>query len=141
MFCDLVDFTALSVRLDPEEVQDVIRAYHACVADTIARFGGFVARYVGDGVLIYFGWPASGEADAERAVLAALALVAGIDEISVHDEKLRARVGIASGLVVVGDFDRQGLCARKNGFRRSAKSRFSFARHRRPRWHSDQLQH
>jgi class 3 adenylate cyclase len=72
MFCDLMDFTPLSSRLDPEDLSMVIRGYQACVAKTIARFGGFIARYVGDGVLIYFGWPEAREADAERAVRAAL---------------------------------------------------------------------
>ena len=68
MFCDLVGSTALSTRFDPEDLRDVIGAYHRCVADTVARFGGFVAKYMGDGVLIYFGYPQAHEDDAERAV-------------------------------------------------------------------------
>src|SRR5262249_2210332 len=75
MFCDLVGSTALSRRLDPEDLRDVIGAYHRCVADTVERFGGFVAKYMGDGVLAYFGYPQAHENDAERAVRAGLALV------------------------------------------------------------------
>ena len=78
MFCDVVGFTALSSHLDPEDLSAVIRSYQATVATTIARFGGFIARYVGDGVLIYFGWPEAREADAERAVRAALAVISEI---------------------------------------------------------------
>ena len=78
MFCDLVGSTALSSRLDPEDLRQVIRAYQACVATTIQQFDGFIARYVGDGVLIYFGWPEARETDAERAVRAALAVAAAV---------------------------------------------------------------
>jgi class 3 adenylate cyclase len=74
MFCDLIGSTALSSRLDPEDLREVIRAYQTCVATTIQQFDGFIARYVGDGVLIYFGWPEARETDAERAVRAALPL-------------------------------------------------------------------
>src|SRR5215471_13459898 len=103
MFCDLVDSTPLSARLDPEALGEVIRAYQVRVAETIARFGGFIALYVGDGVLIYFGWPEAHEADAERAVRAALAVVASVDATPVRGEKLQVRIGIATGLVVVGE--------------------------------------
>jgi class 3 adenylate cyclase len=103
MFCDLVDSTPLSVRLDPEDLGEVIRTYQARVAETIARFGGFIALYVGDGVLIYFGWPEAQEADAVRAVRAALAVVAAIGERPVRGETLQVRIGIATGLVVVGE--------------------------------------
>src|SRR5215831_3988957 len=103
MFCDLVDSTPLSARLDPEDLGEVIRAYQVRVAETIARFGGFIALYVGDGVLIYFGWPEAHEADAERAVRAALAVVAAIGATPVHGETLQVRIGIATGLVVVGE--------------------------------------
>jgi class 3 adenylate cyclase len=103
MFCDLVDSTPLSVRLDPEDLGEVIRAYQARVAETIARFGGFIALYVGDGVLIYFGWPEAHEADAERAVRAALSVVAAVGEKPVRGETLQVRIGIATGLVVVGE--------------------------------------
>ena len=102
MFCDLVGSTALSSRLDPEDLSAVIRRYQACVARTIEHFGGFIARYVGDGVLIYFGWPVAREDDAERAVRAALAIITEMPRILL-DEKLRVRIGIATGLVVIGE--------------------------------------
>ena len=76
MFCDLIGSTALSSRLDPEDLREVIRTYQACVSTTIQQFDGFIARYVGDGVLIYFGWPEARETDAERAVRAGLAVPA-----------------------------------------------------------------
>jgi class 3 adenylate cyclase/predicted ATPase len=94
MFSDLVGSTALSARMDPEDLREVISGYQKCVADTVGRFGGFVAKYMGDGVLIYFGYPQAHEDDAERAVRAGLELVA---------KTLQTRVGIATGLVVVGD--------------------------------------
>jgi class 3 adenylate cyclase/tetratricopeptide (TPR) repeat protein len=103
MFCDVAGFTTLSSRLDPEDLSVVIRGYQACVAKTIARFQGFIARYVGDGVLIYFGWPEAGEADAERAVRAALAVIAEIGRAPIGQEKLQIRIGIATGLAVVGE--------------------------------------
>jgi class 3 adenylate cyclase len=78
MFCDLIGSTALSARLDPEDLREVIRSYQACVAETIREFSGFIARFVGDGVLIYFGWPEAGETDAERAVRAGLAVAAAV---------------------------------------------------------------
>jgi class 3 adenylate cyclase len=93
----------LSARLDPEELREVIGAYHRCVAGVIERAGGFVAKYMGDGVLAYFGYPRADEHDAERAVRAGLALseaVAGLD--IALGELLQVRVGIATGLVVVG---------------------------------------
>jgi class 3 adenylate cyclase len=103
MFCDLIGSTALSARLDPEDLREVIRAYQACVATTIRQFEGFIARYVGDGVLIYFGWPEARETDAERAVRAGLAVADAVSEVSVRGEPLQVRVGIATGLVVVGE--------------------------------------
>src|SRR6187200_2653429 len=75
MFCDLVGSTALSEKLDPEELRDLLHAYRTLCGDVIARYDGFVARYVGDGILTYFGWPAAHEDDAERAVRAALEIV------------------------------------------------------------------
>ena len=78
MFCDLVGSTALSTQLDPEDLREVIAAYHKCAADVVTRFGGYVAKYMGDGVLVYFGYPEAHEADAENAVRAALALVEAI---------------------------------------------------------------
>ena len=102
MFCDLAGSTALSTRLDPEDLGVVVRAYQSTVQSTISRFGGFIARYVGDGVLIYFGWPGAHETDAESAVRAALAIIAAVNESPIHGERLSIRIGIATGLVVVG---------------------------------------
>ena len=102
MFSDLVGSTALSARMDPEDLREVISAYQKCVAETVGRFGGFVAKYMGDGVLIYFGYPQAHEDDAERAVRAGLELVATVGELKTH-ATLQTRVGIATGLVVVGD--------------------------------------
>src|SRR6266852_4957757 len=101
MFSDLVGSTALSARMDPEDLREVISAYQNCVAETVRRFGGFVAKYMGDGVLVYFGYPEAHEDDAERAVRAGLDLVAAIGDLKTH--ALKTRVGIATGLVVVGD--------------------------------------
>ena len=78
MFSDLVGSTALSARMDPEDLREVISAYQKCVAETVGRFGGFVAKYMGDGVLVYFGYPQAHEDDAERAVRAGLELVAAV---------------------------------------------------------------
>jgi class 3 adenylate cyclase len=103
MFCDLIGSTALSSRLDPEDLRMVIRTYQAGVAATIQKFEGFIARYVGDGVLIYFGWPEARETDAERAVRAALAVAAAVSEAQAAGESLQVRIGIATGLVVVGE--------------------------------------
>ena len=102
MFSDLVGSTALSARMDPEDLREVISAYQKCVAETVQRFGGFVAKYMGDGVLIYFGYPQAHEDDAERAVRAGLELVAAVGDLKTH-APLQTRVGIATGLVVVGD--------------------------------------
>src|SRR5271169_1033234 len=82
MFCDLVGSTALSRRLDPEDLREVIGAYHRAVAETVGRFGGFVAKYMGDGVLIYFGYPQAHEDDAEQAVRAGLALVEAVGKLA-----------------------------------------------------------
>jgi class 3 adenylate cyclase/tetratricopeptide (TPR) repeat protein len=104
MFCDLVGSTALSARLDPEDLREIIGAYHRCCAEQIVKSGGFVARYLGDGVLAYFGYPRAHEHDAERAVRAGLALVEAIPDLkTAAGAPLQARVGIATGLVVVGD--------------------------------------
>jgi class 3 adenylate cyclase len=102
MFSDLVGSTALSARMDPEDLREVISAYQKCAADTVQRFGGFVAKFLGDGVLIYFGYPLAHEDDAERAVRAGLELVAAVSSLKTH-AALQTRVGIATGLVVVGD--------------------------------------
>jgi class 3 adenylate cyclase len=121
MFCDLVGSTALSARIDPEDLRAVIGAYHRCVAAVIERAGGFVAKYMGDGVLAYFGYPRADEHDAERAVRAGLALVeavaapgrpparAGVSGVdTTAGAPLQVRVGIATGLVVVGDLIGEG---------------------------------
>jgi class 3 adenylate cyclase/predicted ATPase len=102
MFSDLVGSTALSGRMDPEDLREVISAYQKCVTETVRRFGGFVAKYMGDGVLVYFGYPQAHEDDAERAVRAGLELVAAVGALKTH-APLQTRVGIATGLVVVGD--------------------------------------
>src|SRR4051794_9429616 len=102
MFCDLVGSTALSEKLDPEELRDLLHAYRTLCGDVIARYDGFVARYVGDGILTYFGWPAAHEDDAERAVRAALEIVATVKR-ALPSETLSVRIGIATGPVVVGE--------------------------------------
>ena len=104
MSADLVGSTALSTRLDPEELRDVIGGYHRCCTDVISKCGGFVARYMGDGILAYFGYPQAHEEDTERAVRAGLALVAAVAKLRDGAETaLRVRIGIATGLVIVGD--------------------------------------
>jgi class 3 adenylate cyclase len=108
MFCDLVGSTELSSRLDPEDYREVIAAYHRAVAEVITGFDGFVSRYMGDGVLVYFGYPQAHEDDAERAVRAGLGAVVAVRRLDVKSVKLRARVGIATGLVVVGDLIGEG---------------------------------
>jgi class 3 adenylate cyclase len=102
LFSDLVGSTALAGRMDPEDLREVISGYQKCVAQTVLRFGGFVAKYMGDGVLVYFGYPQAHEDDAERAVSAGLELIAAIGSLR-SPAPLQIRVGIATGLVVVGD--------------------------------------
>ena len=104
MFSDLVGSTALSTRMDPEDLREVITAYQKRVAENVQRFGGFVAKYMGDGVLIYFGYPIAHEDDAERAVRAGLELVAAVSALKTH-APLHTRTGIATGL----SFLRRGL--------------------------------
>src|ERR1700688_1029764 len=104
MFCDLVGSTALSAKLDPEDLRGIFGAYHHCCAGLVERNGGFVAKYMGDGVLAYFGYPQAHEHDAERAVRAGLALVEAVPTLATAaGSPLHVRVGIATGLVVVGD--------------------------------------
>jgi class 3 adenylate cyclase len=104
MFCDLVGSTALSARLDPEDLRGIIGSYHRCCTDLIERNGGFVAKYMGDGVLAYFGYPQAHEHDAERAVRTGLALVEAVPKLKTAVAvPLQVRVGIATGVVVVGD--------------------------------------
>jgi class 3 adenylate cyclase/predicted ATPase len=102
LFADMVGSTELSARMDPEDLREVISAYQKCVAYSVGRFGGFVAKYMGDGVLVYFGYPLAHEDDAERAVRAGLELIAAVVGLKTR-APLQARVGIATGLVVVGD--------------------------------------
>jgi class 3 adenylate cyclase len=101
MFADLVDSTALAAGMDPEDLREVISAYQKCVAETVLHFGGFVARYVGDGVLVYFGYPHAHEDDAERAVRAGLELTTVVAGLKTRAPQ-QVRVGIATGVVVVG---------------------------------------
>jgi class 3 adenylate cyclase/predicted ATPase len=109
MFCDLVGSTSLSTRLDPEDLRDIIGAYHRRSAEIIQQNGGFVAKYMGDGVLAYFGYPEARENDAERAVQAGLDLVAAAPNLSTPSgTPLQIRIGIATGLVVVGDLTGSG---------------------------------
>src|SRR5215475_9356166 len=108
MFCDLVGSTALSARIDPEDLRDVIGAYHRTVAGVVAEFDGFVSRYMGDGVLIYFGYPQAHEDDAERAVRAGLRAIEAVSRLDTKSVTLQTRVGIATGLVVVGDLTGHG---------------------------------
>jgi class 3 adenylate cyclase/ABC-type transport system involved in cytochrome c biogenesis ATPase subunit/tetratricopeptide (TPR) repeat protein len=109
LFCDLVGSTALSGRLDPEDMREVIRAYQNAVAGEIGRFEGHVAKFMGDGVLAYFGYPQAHEDEAERAVRAGLALAATVAKLEAPTgDLLAARVGIATGLVVVGDLVGEG---------------------------------
>jgi class 3 adenylate cyclase len=104
MFCDLVGSTARSSRLDPEDLRSIIGAYHRCCTELVERNGGFVAKYMGDGVLAYFGYPQAHEHDAERAVRAGLALVEAVPTLATNaGSPLQVRIGIATGLVVVGD--------------------------------------
>ena len=103
MFCDLAGSTALSSRLDPEDLREVLGSSHAAVAEEVAKFDGYVAKYMGDGVLIYFGYPRAHEDDAERAVRAGLALAERIAKLESGSGALASRIGIATGLVVVGE--------------------------------------
>ena len=103
MFCDLAGSTALSARLDPEDMRELLAAYHTTVAEVVGGFDGYVAKYMGDGVLVYFGYPQAHEDDAERAVRAGLALVERIARLPSGAGALASRIGIATGLVVVGD--------------------------------------
>jgi class 3 adenylate cyclase len=110
LFCDLVGSTELAARLDPEDVGQVIRAYQECCAEVVRAWGGHVAKYMGDGVLAYFGWPQAQEDAAERAVRAGLALIAALARLQTPaGEPLGARVGIGTGLVMVGELIGEGI--------------------------------
>src|SRR5262245_30648700 len=107
MFCDMVGSSALSTQLDPEEQREVVAAFQSVCADEVKRLEGMVAQYLGDGVLAYFGYPAAHEDDAERAVRAGLAIIDRIGTAAAG-VTVQARVGIATGVVVVGDLVREG---------------------------------
>lgn len=109
MFVDLVSSTTLSQKLDPEEMREVICSYQLTVAGEVSRYDGHVAKYMGDGVLVYFGWPAAHEDDAERAVRAGLAITERVAQLEGGGARLGCRVGVATGLVVVGDLVGQGV--------------------------------
>jgi class 3 adenylate cyclase len=121
MFTDLVGSTALSTKLDPEDLRSVIGAYHQRVAETVARFDGFVAKYMGDGVLVYFGYPHAHEDDAERAIRAGLALIEAVGNLRAQ-EPLQLRIGVATGLVVVGDIVGSGEALETRGCGRDPQS-------------------
>jgi class 3 adenylate cyclase/tetratricopeptide (TPR) repeat protein len=109
MFCDLVGSTELSTRLDPEELRDMVRAYQQVCTEAIGRFDGFVAQYLGDGILAYFGYPATHEGEAERAVRAGLAVLSSVDQISAKaGAKIQIRIGVATGPAVIGDMIGRG---------------------------------
>ena len=107
MFCDLVGSTALSTRHDPEDLRELIGDYHRTVSEAVGRFDGFVAKYMGDGILIYFGYPQAHEDDAERAVRAGLAVIEAVGQLPAPQD-LSVRLGIATGLAVVGDLIGEG---------------------------------
>ena len=108
MFCDLVDSTSLSARLDPEDLREIVRAYQAASAGIIQKFGGYIAQYLGDGILVYFGYPAAHEDDAWRAITSGLEIVTGMAELNQtiaarHQAVLAVRIGVHTGHVVVGE--------------------------------------
>src|SRR5262245_11851018 len=110
MFCDMVGSSALSTRLDAEEQREVIAAFHTCCANEVKSLGGMVAQYLGDGLLAYFGYPTAHENDAERAILAGLAILKTVGALkTATDVAVQARIGIGSGVVVVGDLVREGV--------------------------------
>jgi class 3 adenylate cyclase/predicted ATPase len=108
MFCDLANSTALSSQFDPEDYREIIGAYHRAVTASVTRLDGFVAKYMGDGILVYFGYPRTHEDDAERAVRAGLDSIAAVSLLDIKSAKLQARVGAATGLVIVGDMIGEG---------------------------------
>jgi class 3 adenylate cyclase len=117
MFCDLVDSTTLSGQLDPEDYREVVQAYQETGAAVIQRYGGYIAQYLGDGLLVYFGYPQAHEDDAQRAVHAGLGIMAAMGDLNAHlDQRkgvgLAVRIGIHTGLVVVGEIG--GAAARNS---------------------------
>src|SRR5262249_159484 len=110
MFCDMVGSSALATQVDREEQRDLVSTFQSCCANEVKRFNGTVAQYLGDGVLTYFGYPIAHEDDAERAVRAALGIVDAVKKVQFNNDiTLQARIGIASGVVVVGDLVREGI--------------------------------
>jgi class 3 adenylate cyclase/tetratricopeptide (TPR) repeat protein len=109
MFCDLADSTELSGQLDPEDLRDVIGAYQTAAAAQIEKWGGYIARYMGDGILVYFGYPQAHEDDPERAVHAGLDIIANVNQLNVRPGlALHVRIGVATGVVVAGDIIGEG---------------------------------
>ena len=100
MFCDLIGSTALSQQLDPEDLRDQLRAYQDASAAVVTRYEGFIAKYMGDGILVYFGYPQAHEDDAERSINTSLGIVEAVNRLPYN---LSVRIGIATGMVVVGD--------------------------------------
>ena len=142
MFCDLVGSTAMSARLDPEDMREIIAAYHQCCASLIERDGGFVAKYMGDGVLAYFGYPQAHEHDAERAVRAGLAIVEAAPTLqTAAGAPLHVRVGIATGIVIVGDLLGSGEAQEREVVGEHAKPRRAAARDRRARQRRHRREH
>src|SRR5262249_59187668 len=113
----------VSARLDPEDLREVISGYHRAVAEVVAGFDGFVAKYMGDGVLVYFGYPTAHEDNAERAVRAGLDLIEAVGRLDVGSVKLKARVGIATGVVVVGDLIGEGSAQEQSVVGETPKTR------------------
>src|SRR5262245_32665357 len=109
MFCDLVGSTALSEQLDPEELREVVRAYQATCTQVIHRYEGHIAQYLGDGLLVYFGYPLAHEDDAQRAARAGLGILAALHDLNTYRRRpVQVRIGIHSGLVVVGEIGAGG---------------------------------
>jgi class 3 adenylate cyclase len=138
MFVDLVGSTELAARLDPEDLREVIRGYHEKVAAAVERFEGHVAKYLGDGVVVYFGWPRAHEDDAERAVRTGLAVIDAVAHLSAGvGSRLEARVGIATGLAVVGDLIGEGSAREETWSARRRRWRPASRRLHRPvQWSS-----
>ncbi|MCZ6811750.1 MAG: hypothetical protein O7D97_07060 [Planctomycetota bacterium] len=135
MFCDLVGSTELSRRLDPEDLREVMRRYQDAVAGAVTGYEGYVAKFLGDGVLAYFGWPQAHEDQVERAVRAGLDAVSAVAKLELdHNLALQARVGIATGRVVVGDLVGEGRRPRRWRAKRRTWRPGCRAWRRRARW-------
>jgi len=133
MFCDLADSTALSEKLDPEDLRDVISNYQNTCTGLIKKYDGYIARFMGDGILIYFGYPVASEDAAERAVRSGLEIITAIQEIEPAENfELQVRLGIATGLVVAGDIIGEGA-AEEHAVRHDAKFSGAAAINRRTR--------